>query len=144
MNSVDQTKAGVASGILSISRMVGGTFGVAALGALVIALGKSKLGELVPSLSPAARDKLGEALGAGATTGTSARVASAMRESFVYAVQNGLRIGAAVAVVGAVLAATLITVRVHAPHTQAEELAETGVIGDDLAPAELLDEPARA
>ena len=35
MNAVDRTKAGVASGTLSMFRMVGGTFGVAALGALV-------------------------------------------------------------------------------------------------------------
>ena len=34
MNAVEPQKAGVASGILSMSRMVGGTFGVAALGAL--------------------------------------------------------------------------------------------------------------
>lgn len=35
MNAVDRTKAGVASGTLSMTRMVGGTLGVAALGALV-------------------------------------------------------------------------------------------------------------
>jgi len=144
MNSVDQTKAGVASGILSMSRMVGGTFGVAALGAFVIAVGKSKLGELLPSLPAATRDKLSEALGAGSTTGTSAHVASATREAFVYALQHGLKISAAVSLLGAILAATLVTVRVHAPQTQAEQLAETGVIGDDLAPSELLDEPVRA
>ena len=34
MNAVPPQKAGVGSGILSMSRMVGGTFGVAALGAL--------------------------------------------------------------------------------------------------------------
>jgi EmrB/QacA subfamily drug resistance transporter len=34
MNAVDRAKAGVASGTLSMTRMVGGTFGVAALGAL--------------------------------------------------------------------------------------------------------------
>ncbi len=39
MNAVDRTKAGVASGVLSMSRMVGGTFGVAIMGALVTAIG---------------------------------------------------------------------------------------------------------
>jgi MFS family permease len=35
MNAVDQTKAGVASGILSMSRMIGGVLGVAVLGAFI-------------------------------------------------------------------------------------------------------------
>ncbi len=35
MNAVDRTKAGVAGGVLSMSRMVGGTLGIAVLGALV-------------------------------------------------------------------------------------------------------------
>ena len=39
MNAVDRTKAGVASGVLSMSRMVGGTFGVAVMGALVTTIG---------------------------------------------------------------------------------------------------------
>ena len=49
MNAVDQTKAGVASGVLSMSRMVGGTFGVAVLGALIAAVGRTKLDELLPA-----------------------------------------------------------------------------------------------
>ena len=40
MNSVEPPKAGVASGILSMSRMVGGSFGVAAMGALIATLGQ--------------------------------------------------------------------------------------------------------
>jgi EmrB/QacA subfamily drug resistance transporter len=35
MNAVDQTKAGVASGILSMSRMIGGVLGVAVLGTFI-------------------------------------------------------------------------------------------------------------
>jgi EmrB/QacA subfamily drug resistance transporter len=35
MNAVDQSKAGVASGILSMNRMIGGTLGVAVLGAFI-------------------------------------------------------------------------------------------------------------
>src|SRR5213079_2194234 len=66
MNSVERTKAGVASGILSMSRMVGGSFGVAAMGALIAGLGSHRLGELLPGLSDSARSKLADALGSGA------------------------------------------------------------------------------
>src|SRR5690606_1953172 len=45
MNAVSKTKAGVASGVLSMFRMVGGTFGVAALGALFQSEAKSRLAE---------------------------------------------------------------------------------------------------
>ena len=55
MNSVEHAKAGVASGILSMSRMVGGTFGVAVLGALVATLGRSKLDELLPAVPASTR-----------------------------------------------------------------------------------------
>jgi MFS family permease len=47
MNAVDQTKAGVASGILSMSRMVGGTLGVAVLGAFI---GRQGQADFVQSL----------------------------------------------------------------------------------------------
>ena len=52
MNSVDRTKAGVASGILSMNRMVGGTFGVAVLGAMVSTLGRSEIDRLLPGRPP--------------------------------------------------------------------------------------------
>ena len=45
MNAVDVTKAGVASGILSMNRMVGGTFGVALLGTIFQSVSKSRLTE---------------------------------------------------------------------------------------------------
>ena len=79
MNAVDQTKAGVASGILSMSRMVGGTFGVAALGALVAALGRSKLEQLLPAIPSGERDRLVGALGSGAKDQISPTVADATR-----------------------------------------------------------------
>ncbi len=44
MNAVDVTKSGLASGILSMWRMVGGTFGVAVLGAIFQAETGSAIG----------------------------------------------------------------------------------------------------
>src|SRR3954465_7203405 len=71
MNSVNPDKAGVASGTLSMNRMLGGTFGVAALGALFQHLSRSELTDrLAGTGTPAAaREKIvhgmGSALGAG-------------------------------------------------------------------------------
>jgi EmrB/QacA subfamily drug resistance transporter len=53
MNAVDQTKAGVASGILSMSRMIGGVLGVAVLGAFIGSPGS--VGGFVDSLGDGLR-----------------------------------------------------------------------------------------
>ncbi|HET6548210.1 MAG TPA: MFS transporter, partial [Solirubrobacter sp.] len=66
MNAVDRTKAGVASGTLSMTRMVGGTFGVAALGALVAAIGRHDLAQSLPRVPDATREQLVDGLGSGA------------------------------------------------------------------------------
>jgi EmrB/QacA subfamily drug resistance transporter len=107
MNAVDPTKAGAASGTLSMSRMVGGTFGVAVLGALVSGVGRSKLDELLPSLPAGQRAALTEGLGQRAA-GAPATVVRAAHEAFVSALGVGLKVGAIATVVGAVLAWTLI------------------------------------
>src|SRR4051812_6312462 len=132
MNAVDRTKAGVASGILSMSRMVGGTFGVAVLGALVTALGKHKLGELLPQAGAATREHLASSLGAGASGRGSPQVADAMRESFVYALQHSLKLGAAVAAAGAALAWWLVAPLPAA----AADVVVAGAPGEELAEAE--------
>jgi MFS family permease len=109
MNSVAQAKAGVASGILSMNRMVGGTFGVAVLGAMVATLGRSKIDQLLPSLPSGARAHLAAGLGSGeAPHGISPQIVHAGQQAFVYALQYGLRLGSAVALLGALLAWTLV------------------------------------
>ncbi len=110
MNAVDRTKAGVASGVLSMSRMVGGTFGVAVTGALLTAIGTSKIDQGLPHLPAAARSALANALGAGGVTGhqASPHVIAVTRDAFVSALGVGLTIGAAVTLVGALVAFVLI------------------------------------
>jgi MFS family permease len=115
MNAVDQTKAGVASGILSTSRMVGGTFGVAVLGALVTGLGRSKLDTLLPDVPAGQRDHLAQSLGAGGAGNGGARVTDALHEAYVYALSNGLKLGAAVAFFGAIVAWSTVADRPHVP-----------------------------
>jgi MFS family permease len=89
MNSVDQSKAGVASGILSMSRMVGGTLGVAVLGAFIGRPGAS--------------------------------------QEFVHSLGEGLKVGAAVATLGAVVAWVLISPRLPCP-------AQSPAAGEVAAP----------
>jgi EmrB/QacA subfamily drug resistance transporter len=115
MNSVDKTKAGVASGVLSMSRMVGGTFGVAVLGALVTAVGSSKLAELLPGVPAGTRDHLAEALGQSGAAGTSPQVADAMTHAYVSAVSTAFTVATAVALFGAFVAFALVRARVQAP-----------------------------
>jgi hypothetical protein len=111
MNAVDRTKAGVASGVLSMSRMVGGTFGVAIMGALVATIGRSQLDQSLPHLPSATRTAIANGLGSGGTgIGHQAtpQIVAAIRHAFVSALGTGLTIGGAVTVVGAVAALALI------------------------------------
>lgn len=118
MNAVPATKAGVASGILSMSRMVGGTFGVAAIGALFQSLSKDRLMEHLASLhlTGAETTRVAGALGSGhakqAVQGldpqTAHDVSAGMRDAFVHALSGSLKLSAGVAAAGAVLAFALI------------------------------------
>lgn len=142
MNAVDKTKAGVASGVLAMSRMVGGTFGVAVLGALVAAIGRSKLDELLPSVPAGQRAALADGLGSGGALGAAGQVADAAREAFVTALRDGLRLGAGVALVGAVLAVTLIEARPRAVEVPAGVDAGEATAAGERAEGELVGEPA--
>ena len=70
MNAVDRTKAGVASGTVSMTRMVGGTFGIATLGALVA--------HLTDGAGAAAKDKYVDALNIGLSVAAVATLLAAL------------------------------------------------------------------
>jgi EmrB/QacA subfamily drug resistance transporter len=142
MNAVDRTKAGVASGILSMNRMVGGTFGVAILGALVATLGRSKIDQLLPQLPDSARSRIAGGLGSGGVQhGVPARVIDAAQQAFVYALHYGLLLGSGVALLGALAAFALIRKREH-EQSDAATIAEPDA-SSGLSPArELADSGA--
>jgi EmrB/QacA subfamily drug resistance transporter len=79
MSSVDRTKAGAASGVLSMTRMVGGVFGVASLTALFEHLSTAR-----------------------------AAAGHAPSDVFIYSLGHSLRYSAAIAVVGALVALAFI------------------------------------
>jgi EmrB/QacA subfamily drug resistance transporter len=117
MNSVERTKAGAASGTLSMSRMVGGTFGVAVMGALISTIGRSHIDSSLPHAPAALRAQLADSLGAGGSLQghhASAAVISAVREAFVSALGSGLTIGAVVTFCGAIAAWFLIEPKLSA------------------------------
>jgi EmrB/QacA subfamily drug resistance transporter len=130
MNSVDRTKAGAASGVLSMSRMVGGTFGVAVMGALITALGRSNIDSRLPQLPASTRAQLANALGSGGTpAGTHslpASVISGVREAFVSALGSGLRIGAVTTLCGAVACWVLIEKKLKRAPAQADRVTPRG------------------
>lgn len=111
MNAVHRTKAGAASGVLSMSRMVGGSVGLSVMGALVTTIGRSKLRTSLTQLPAGGRSRIASTLGSGTVpTGghTSAHVVHAVQGAFVSALSTGLLLGAAVTLAGALLAALLI------------------------------------
>ncbi len=129
MNAVDRTKAGAASGVLSMSRMVGSSFGVAVMGAIVTTIGRSQLTTSLPNLSSHARDRIVSALGAGTLpTGdhASPTVVHAVKSAFISALGTGLTVGAAVTLVSAMIAWVLVSrvTRQPAPAVAAEPAAE--------------------
>jgi EmrB/QacA subfamily drug resistance transporter len=149
MNSVAPEKAGVASGILSMSRMVGGTFGVAAIGALFQSLSKSQLATDLAGVQLTADQhaKVVEGIGGGSASGalkgldpdTAAQVGRAMKDAFVHGLSGSLKLSTGVAAAGAVLAFVLIEPKLRARR----ELQPAGE-AQAAEPTAPTTEPARA
>jgi len=115
MNAVDRSKAGAASGVLSMSRMVGSTFGVTVMGAIVTTIGKHKLDQSLPNIPDHVRETIAKALGLGAAPAghQPANVIMAVKEAFVSSVGTGLLVGAIATVIGAITAWLLIQAKVN-------------------------------
>jgi predicted MFS family arabinose efflux permease len=114
MNAVSPDKAGVASGILSMSRMVGGTFGVAAIGALFQHLARNELEQNLAGtgVSAATRERIVENLGSGNDAGLGPQAAEAAHQAFIHALSTGMWLAAGVSLLGVLVA--LVTI---VPHT---------------------------
>jgi MFS family permease len=114
MNAVDSAKAGVASGILSMSRMVGGTFGVAAIGALFQSVARHRLDSALGDapLPAGKREEIVANLGSGGQQIADPQVAAAAKEAFVGALSSAMKLSTAVAAAGAVIALVMIESKV--------------------------------
>jgi EmrB/QacA subfamily drug resistance transporter len=145
MNAVPVQKAGIASGVLSMFRMVGGSLGVAVTGAIFQGLVSSKLDSLLSGsgVSGAQREAVSEQLGGGSvqkvpglSAGQAKEVASAGSEAFVYALAHAMTVSGFVALLGAVIGATAIRAKAKG-HTSIEAAtAEANPGGEAIAAKE--------
>jgi MFS family permease len=117
LNAVADAKAGIASGILSMSRMIGGTLGVAVIGAVFQAAARSDLDSSLAhsGLTAAQRGDIAHALGGGGSavpSGVShaqaAQIATAARDAFINGFASSMKVATAVVVAGVIAAIALI------------------------------------
>jgi len=133
MNAVPPQKAGVGSGILSMSRMVGGTFGVAALGALFQHIARGDIADALAGtgVSAAQQERLVEGLGSASDAGgLPPAAAEAAHNAFIHALASGMWLSASVSAVGVVIALTLVGNRpahAHDPAKRPEAAAAEAV-----------------
>ncbi len=152
MNSVAEAKAGGASGILSMSRMVGGTFGVAAVGALFQSLSNSRLDSKLAQaqLTPTQKSWFMDNLGSGDVNSrlaqlppeASHQVGQALRDTFISSLSASMKLSAAVAALGVVIALVAVErVKRQQPRPLPAVVQDIG--GAAPAQAQLPTEPLR-
>jgi EmrB/QacA subfamily drug resistance transporter len=151
MNSVATAKAGVASGVLSMFRMVGGTFGIAALGALFQAQAKSRLNETFSGagLTGTERSDFAHQLTGGSpqvdglSAAQAAKVTAAGQDAFVYGLSHAMVLSLSVAIIGVLVA--LLMIRGHGKsHEEEVEPSNQGEAGAPEAEAQELPAPGAA
>jgi EmrB/QacA subfamily drug resistance transporter len=132
MGSLPRDKAGVGSAVNDTTRQVGGALGVAIVGSVFSSAYASQLSSHISALhlpvaaGSTATASVGGALEVATRVGgpTGQALATAAREAFVTGMHRGVLIGAAVAVVGALVALAFLPAR-------APEAAEEGITADE-------------
>jgi EmrB/QacA subfamily drug resistance transporter len=145
MNAVPVQKAGIASGVLSMFRMVGGSLGVAVTGAIFQGLVSSRLDSLLAGsgVTAAQRSAASEQLGGGSVgnvpgldAAQAKQVSVAGSEAFVYALGHAMTVSAGVALLGAAIGATAIRAKAHASATTVEAAEAVANPGGSAVAAE--------
>ncbi|MEA2361916.1 MAG: hypothetical protein QOD71_1061 [Thermoleophilaceae bacterium] len=131
LSTVPDEHGGVAAGINDAFRQVALATGVAALGALLLARATDVVQGLLPGTSAEEARLLAEGVSSGALPrGVPAAVVDAARQGFVDGLNDILLVGAAIAVVGAVLSVWLVRgsdVRGETLDVEAEPVAPAAV-----------------
>ncbi|MGE5407735.1 MAG: MFS transporter [Syntrophothermus sp.] len=153
MNAVSVQKAGIASGILSMFRMVGGSLGVAVTGAIFQGLVGPKLESLLAGtgVGTAQREAVAEQLGGGSVAKVPGldpaqvkAVTAAGGQAFVYALGTAMTVSALVALAGAAVAAVAIRGRRRPEVETTFEQAEAAGASPAGSAVALVEEQAEA
>lgn len=145
MNAVPVQKAGVASGVLSMFRMVGGSLGVAVTGAIFQGLVSSKLDSLLTGsgVTAAQRESVSDQLGGGSVANVpgldpaqAKEVAAAGSEAFVYALGHAMTVSGFVTLLGAAIGATAIRAKARTATSPEAAVAEVNPGGETVAAEE--------
>jgi Na+/melibiose symporter-like transporter len=117
MSAVPAAKAGVGSAMNDVNRQVAGALGVAVIGSVVSSGYRGDM-ESVTGAPAAAQDSLAGALATAQQLGgeAGARLTDAAHTAFVGGMHTGALVGAAIALVGAVLAARWLPAEAPEPH----------------------------
>jgi EmrB/QacA subfamily drug resistance transporter len=142
MNAVPVQKAGIASGVLSMFRMVGGSLGIAVTGAIFQTLVSSKLGSMLggTGISAAQQESISDQLGGGGVPNVpgldpaqAKEVVAAGNEAFVYALSHAMTVSGFVALAGAIIGATAIRAKSRDSVSPEAAVAEASPGGEALA-----------
>ena len=126
MGSLPLNKAGVGSAMNDTTRQIGGALGVAILGSIFSSAYAThiaaSLAGLPAATAAAATNSVGAALAIGTRIGGTqgATIVAAARSSFIHAMDRGLVVGSAIALLGAIVA--LVWLPHRAPDRDAIEL----------------------
>ncbi|HWJ42182.1 MAG TPA: MFS transporter [Solirubrobacterales bacterium] len=141
MNAVPVQKAGIASGVLSMFRMVGGSLGIAVTGAIFQTLVSSRLESLLggTGISAAQQESISDQLGGGGVPhvpgldpSQANEVMAAGNEAFVYALSHAMTVSGFVALAGALIGAVAIRAKGRTTTPEAA-IAEASPGGEALA-----------
>ena len=139
MGSLPLSKAGVGSAVNDTTRMVGGTLGVAVIGSIMSTVYGNKMADfakgkgLPPSIDDAITSQLGSALAVAEKIpapigGDNGLLAGVAKSAFVDGMHSAVLVGAAVAIVGVVIAAIWLPARPRAADIAEQEAeAATGL-----------------
>jgi EmrB/QacA subfamily drug resistance transporter len=139
MGSLPRAKAGIGSAMNDTTRQVGGAFGVAIIGSVMSSLYGSRVADAFSGAGitgqpvEVAKEGLGQALAVAADPRVPAAVAQELvagaKDAFVYGMHRGVLVGAAAAILGALIAFRYLPAR-ELPSPEVQAMTPVGAVAE--------------